>query len=693
MRCNSFETLEPRTLLSTGPLLNNSPLSIALTGNLPTAILVAGQNIPPIHELLRITNPAATAVTGPTQISLELSPDPTGSSGGTDLTTITRHLNLKPTKSSSIPLVIHSLPASPTGALFILAVVTDPSGNTAFTASSNSLTVAAPTIDLAPLSLTTATKPKPGKKGSIRVTITNNGNIPATGPLAIDLQASASGLIDANSLDLGTITRHIALPANKKITLLLSVTFPTIPGPFFIVANVDPQNTFIETTLANNQLASANTIFGPTSLTDPIVPGIITVKLTRLTTVPAADGTPQDIVTAPGVAGTQFITTRTGDILTLTNGVLSTTPFLDMSAAGITIFTGGEGGLFCLAFSPTFSTPGTFGFDKFYTFETEPFDPNGPPADFSQPELFPTTSTDPSNEILIREWTVSSPTATTANTTSRVIMRIDHPETNHQGGALRFGPDGDLYIGLGDGGGGNDENGPANDPTDGHTNATGNAQDPSVVFGKILRINPNPNAGAGFTISANSQYSTPNNNPFATGGGLPEIFAMGLRNPFRMSFDPTSGKLYVGNVGQNTVESIDIVTNGGNYGWPYFEGTRNNQSDTGRTAPANFTYTAPIAEYMHNDGQAVMGGQVDRSTSIPALNGDYIFGDLGGPSSGGAIGRLFYTPAAGGTISEFNYDPTGIIPSSNLFGFGTDQAGNIDALFSNGDILLIGPAS
>ncbi len=420
--------------------------------------------------------------------------------------------------------------------------------------------------------------------------------------------------------------------------------------------------------------------------TSPILKGSQTIKLTRIATVPAADGTPQDIVTAPGITNTQYITTRNGDILTLTNGTLSTTPFLNMPATGISIYTGGEGGLLGIAFSPTFSTPGTFGFDKFYTFDTEPFSTTGPAADFSSPELAPTTGVAPNNQIVLREWTVPSPGSTTANTTSRVLMRINHPQNNHQGGSLRFGPDGDLYVGLGDGGGANDENGSANTNTDGHTNATGNAQNTNVVFGKLLRINPNPAAGAGFTTSTNSQYSTPNTNPFATSGGLPEIYADGLRNPYRFSFDSATGKLYLGNVGQSNIESVDTVTNGGNYGWPYFEGTRNNQADTGRTAPVGFTFTTPISEYTHGDGEAIIGGEVYHGSAIPALDNQYVFGDLGGTSSGGAIGRLFYTPAAGGTISEFNYDLSGLTPTSNLYGFGTDNNGELDAFFSNGDI-------
>ena len=431
--------------------------------------------------------------------------------------------------------------------------------------------------------------------------------------------------------------------------------------------------------------------------TSPVTQGTVTVKLSPVATVNTGTfGTPQDVVSANDNSGRLFVTTRSGDILVLSNGALQSTPYLNMPAAGISIYTGGEGGLLGMAFSPTFSTPGTFGYEKFYTVNTEPFSTTGTAADFSHPELFPMTSTNPNNQIVLREWSVNSPSATTANaTSSRVLLRINHPQNNHQGGSLRFGPDGNLYLGLGDGGGANDENTTATTSTDGHTNSTGNGQDTSVVFGKILRINPNPAAGSGFTASTNGQYATPNTNPFSTSGGLKEIYAYGLRNPYRLSFDSATGKLYVGDVGQGNREEVDSIaapatTN--NFGWPYREGTRDNSADTGRTTPTGFASVAPIAEYTHNDGEAIIGGGVYRGSLVPALAGKYLFGDLGGVS-GNTIGRLFYTDAAGGTVSELKYDTTsgGITPAANLYGYGQDQNGEIYAFFSNGQIVQVVP--
>src|SRR5581483_10550151 len=137
----------------------------------------------------------------------------------------------------------------------------------------------------------------------------------------------------------------------------------------------------------------------------------------------------------------------------------------------------------------------------------------------------------------------------------------DHPALNHNGGTIAFGPDGDLYLAIGDGGA-------ANDSGNGHIVSTGNAQALSVIMGKMLRIDPNGNN------SANGKYGIPADNPFVnTAGAAKEIFAYGLRNPYKFSFDPANGHLIEGDVGQNNVEEVNTITSGGDYGWPIKEGT------------------------------------------------------------------------------------------------------------------------
>ena len=291
----------------------------------------------------------------------------------------------------------------------------------------------------------------------------------------------------------------------------------------------------------------------------------------------------------------------------------------------------------------------------------------------------------------MRQWTVSA-NPNLANTTSTVLMRINHPQPNHQGGSMRFGPDGNLYIGLGDGGGANDNSGGATSTTDGHTNSVGNGQDTTVPFGKILRIDVSGNVAN--PLSSNGKYRIPVSNPFASGAGgnLKEIYSYGMRNPYKMNFDTgfagSTDKLYVGDVGQGQREEVDTILNGHNYGWPFREGTRDNSADAGRTTPTGFASDAPIAEYTHLDGDSIIGGYVYRGSAFPALYGKYVFGDYQGTTG---TGRIFYTDAAGGPISEFNYDPSRPSITGSLIGFGSDINGGLYALFSNGNILTLTP--
>ena len=221
------------------------------------------------------------------------------------------------------------------------------------------------------------------------------------------------------------------------------------------------------------------------AVTNSIPQGSISITLQNFATIPSADGSPQDIVSANDGTGRLFVTTRNGNIDILSSTAASLGTFLNLANAGVSLYNGGEGGFSGLAFSPTYATDG-----KFYTFDTEVFNSNGTAADFSSPEIAPTTGIVPNNQILIRQWTVSA-NPNVANLSSTALLRINHPDTNHQGGSLKFGPDGVLYIGLGDGGGGNDFSGSASNDADGHNNAIGNGQDTTVPFGKILRIDPN----------------------------------------------------------------------------------------------------------------------------------------------------------------------------------------------------------
>lgn len=344
-----------------------------------------------------------------------------------------------------------------------------------------------------------------------------------------------------------------------------------------------------------------------------------------------------------------------------------------------------ERGLLGLAFHPDFQTNA-----RFYTFTSQPA--NMAPDFSTQPAGVPANC-----QSVITEWRVrhpGDPNSPVDLASARELVRIDKPQINHNGGALVFGPDHMLYVSLGDGGNADDEG-------DGHV-AGGNGQSlaPGNVLGKILRIDP-----LGHN-SANGKYGIPADNPLVGKDGADEIFAYGFRNPFRMSFDQT-GQLWVGDVGQNDIEEVDIVVAGANYGWRIKEGTflfdpngPNGPGDVGK----GFVYANspgapgalfdPLAEYDHADGPglpeirvAVIGGYVYRGKDIAALRGHYVFGDYSAEIGESAAGHLF-TLGAHNQVQELvatNRDPLDIA----VLGFGEDAQGELYVL-ANGTGTLNG---
>ena len=396
---------------------------------------------------------------------------------------------------------------------------------------------------------------------------------------------------------------------------------------------------------------------------------------------------PIDLVSANDGSGRLFVIEQPGRIRIFRNGALVATPFLDLSAQ---ILYGGEQGLVGLAFHPGFSNPSSPGYRRFYTFATEAN--NGAAADFS---VVMTGAA--ANQVVIAEWQVSPGNADVADLSSkRVVLRINHPQANHNGGKIAFRPnDGFLYIALGDGGN-------ANDVGPGHTAGVGNGQDINVVLGKILRIDPllpASNPGSANPISGNGRYRIPASNPFVNAAGVDEIYAYGFRNPYRFSFDASTNRFLVGDVGQGNIEEVDLVQSGGNYGWNRKEGSflfnPANGSISADPNP-NPALIDPTLEYDHGDGVSVIGGFVYRGSAIPALAGQYVFGDFSNPANG--QGRLFYSDLTSGVIQELRL---GINPRSlgfNIKGFGTDDGGEIYILADNsagtgGRVLKIVPIS
>jgi hypothetical protein len=403
----------------------------------------------------------------------------------------------------------------------------------------------------------------------------------------------------------------------------------------------------------------------PAQLTSAIAPGDTTIYLDNTTDAGSAA---LDMAVPAGESGRMFFVTQGGIVRLYRPGDAGTSQYVNI-ASHVSLISTGERGLLGMAFHPDFNAPaGTPGRGKFFTHTSETHAGN---ADFSHPEIGLAGG---DHHSVIREWSVDPAANTPAAPTSRVLMRIAQPQANHNGGAVRFGNDGMLYLSLGDGGGGNDNSGGISATNDGHTNGTGNAQDISNVYGKVLRINPFG------TNSANGDYGIPADNPFTgASAGVDEIFAFGLRNPFRMNFDRLSGRLYVGDVGQGAREEVDIITSGGNYGWVYMEGSRVN-----RALPSDFTSVAPVGEYTSGDGHSVIGGFVYRG-SIPELQGRYVFGDYNGNAG---LGRLFHMPADGGTISEFRYTGPNRV-GSLLYGWGEDSQNELYAMFADGTVKRI----
>jgi len=246
-------------------------------------------------------------------------------------------------------------------------------------------------------------------------------------------------------------------------------------------------------------------------------------------------------------------------------------------------------------------------------------------------------------QSVIAEFQVSSANPNQADpATQRMLLVVNQVQNflNHKAGQLAFGPDGFLYFGLGDGGS-------EGDPF-------GNGQNTQTLLGKMMRINVD-------ATSPGLQYAIPPDNPFVSGGGLPEIYAVGFRNPWRFSFDQPTGRLFVADVGQDSFEEIDIVQKGGNYGWNIMEATHCFNPPTG----CNMTgLLLPITEIPHPEGEAVIGGFVYHGTAIPSLQGQYIFGDLNGKiwtlqqqSSGTFARTLLLTTQL--SITSFGQDQSG----------------------------------
>jgi glucose/arabinose dehydrogenase len=408
----------------------------------------------------------------------------------------------------------------------------------------------------------------------------------------------------------------------RRLILLLVLSLAACNGPN---TPSSPPSTPTVTSLTQTSLPS--TPIPNTPASSPTSP---TETPARTTTFPdpnaytwqmIVSGLQRPVDLQPDGSGRLFVIEKVGRIRIIQNDQLIETPFLDITDRVRS--TGNEQGLLGLAFHPQYSQNGRF----FVNY------------------------TDNNGHDVIAGFQVSSDPNSADQNSEVKLLEVDDPFPNHNGGVLAFGPDGYLYAGLGDGGS-------QGDPF-------GNAQNLNSLLGKILRIDPIGGEGA--------IYEPALDNPFLNGGGLPEIWAYGLRNPWRLSFDKLTSDLYIGDVGQNMWEEIDFLPAGSpggtNFGWNFREGAHDYEGG----GPAGMV--DPIAEYSHPDGGcSVTGGYVYRG-SMPEWNGIYLYGDY----CSGKIWGLIQQD--GGWQSQLLFDLDSTITS-----FGQDTSGELYLLSDSGGI-------
>jgi hypothetical protein len=351
----------------------------------------------------------------------------------------------------------------------------------------------------------------------------------------------------------------------------------------------------------------------------------------RLRVVAIGLESPLFLTSPPGDLSRQFIVEKTGKIRVLRNDALVPTPFLDISTS---VSNGSEQGLLGLAFHPQYADNG----------------------------LFVVNYTNTAGDTRVSTFRVSADPDRADAGSEVVILAVDQPFSNHNGGMVAFGPDGKLYIGMGDGGSGGD---PQN-----------NGQSRNTLLGKILRLD----------VSATGQVSVPSDNPFVGQSGIrPEIWSYGLRNPWRFSFDRSTGDLYVGDVGQNAREEIDVATDaaqfgrGRNYGWSIMEGMA---CFSGSSCDRN-GLTLPVLDYRHAEGCSVTGGYVYRGTALGGFAGHYFYGDY-------CEGWVRSFRLSGPGVTEQLEWPS-LRPGGQILSFGEDARGELYILSGSGQVFRIDP--
>ncbi len=449
---------------------------------------------------------------------------------------------------------------------------------------------------------------------------------PATVPTAEPTKTAQS----APTTEVATIEPSAtAIPA----TLVADTSSATIPPPATNTPNVIiPTTTPVPptatapsspTSVPATAVVEPSSTVAPTNTLEPSVTpaDASTASPFKLQLVAEGFTKPLYLVSAKDGTGRIFVIEQAGVVKIVRDGVVADAPFLD-----ITDRVGSEDneqGLLSIAFHPQFRENGFFFVDY----------------------------TDKSGDTVVARYSSNGDTADPAS--EQALLKVDQPYANHNGGQLQFGPDGYLYISLGDGGS-------AGDPQN-------RSQNTDVLLGKLLRID----------VNSGDPYSIPANNPFADGGGKPEIWALGLRNPWRFSFDRGTGDLWIGDVGQGKHEEVDFQPagkGGVNYGWKQVEGSQCYVDGCDLNA-----YTPPVMEYSHDDGCSITGGYVYRGRAVPQLRGWYLYGDY-------CSGTIWMLRNDGTT-----WDNQVAIAKSGaqITSFGEDQQGEVYVIDRDGRVLRI----
>lgn len=433
------------------------------------------------------------------------------------------------------------------------------------------------------------------------VTWTNEGAVAHTTTSSYD-----PPIWDSGSLSTGEVFTHTFTSAG---TYLYECTFHAAQMQGSVV--VERASPTASATVSATETAAASATPEATATPLPAGPEVGLEPIASGLTSPVA------LRQAPDGTGRLFIVDQVGLIhIVGPEGERLPEPFLDLRDRMVALMDGfDERGLLGLAFPSDFGREG-----RFFVYYSAPLR-DGAPEEWnhtSHLSAFRVSEEDPNRADPASE---------------QVILQVDQPQFNHDGGTIAFGPDGYLYVALGDGGG-------ANDAGMGH-GQDGNGQDPTTLLGSILRID---------VVGAEARpYKIPDDNPFVDDPeARDEIYAYGLRNPFRIAFDPATGWLYAGDVGQNLWEEVDIVRAGQNYGWNLREGRQcfdpENPSDPpdrcADKGPAGRPLVDPVIEYLNANapgglGYSVIGGVVYRGSAMPSLTGRYLFGDWASPLADG----------------------------------------------------------